>query len=68
MNVLLFLILYCIIGELTCKVIKSNLDIDIDSMSSISIVFGLIFMTLMIPYSYLRLIPKMIIAILEDSK
>ncbi len=68
MNVLLFLILYCIIGELTCKVIKSNQDIDIDSMSSISIVFGLIFMTLMIPYSYLRLIPKMIIAILEDSK
>ena len=68
MNVLLFLILYCIIGELTCKVIKSNQDIDIDSMSSISIVFGLIFMTLMIPYSYLRLIPKMIIAILEDLK
>ena len=67
MKILLFLFLYCIIGEFIYGIMMKKMNnVDIDSMSNILIIIGLIIILLILPYLFWRLMLKTIIIFLIE--
>lgn len=67
MKILLFLFLYCIIGEFIYRIMMKKMNnVDIDSMSNILIIIGLIIILLILPYLFWRLMLKTIIIFLIE--